>query len=789
MTAIKGGRKMRNRAVACAVSGLLASVALAGPLLAQEAETLPAGERVTIIVTAPGGQVDLDDALALDRADIDIAGTPDFLAALTRNFAGVTAQDAQNNPWQPNIVYRGYVASPLVGQAQGLSVYVDGARFNQPFGDTVNFELIPDAAIRSVSLRDASPVYGLNSLGGSLVIETATGQSRQGIEAAAAIGSFGERDVSLSAGDAIGGFSWFGAVQYREEDGWRDFSPSDLVNGFVDVGYDGENAGVHVKFIGADTDLTGNGVAPVELLAARRRSVFTWPDNQRNSYGRLSVHPWVALSDSLRFEATLYRQRRKASLLNGDAADIEECEDDPAREGLLCLESVGDDGDEEQALLIDSNGNTIDDVLDGGDYGVFNRGDIVSRSEGMLAQVVSEQDLGGRTNRLAFGVSYDSSENDFSASTELGALTEERSVQGLGDFIDQPDNAIAPVSLKTRARFWGIFLADTLPLTDTLTAEVGLRYNHARLILEDQIGTALNGDHSFERLNPGVELDWAVTPDISLRAGYAESNRVPTEAELSCADENAPCSLTNFFIADPPLEQVVAKTFELGASGNHASGGWSMNWLVSGYRTTNTNDIQFVASSTRGRGFFENIGETRRQGVEATLRARRGGLQLGASYAFIDATYRFPVVLSSPANPEANDEGEIAVDRGDRLPGIPRHSATMTADYTGAIGSRTFTIGGDMIARSSQFLVGDEANQNPRVPGYVLFNLRGSVEMVKGVSLFGEVRNLFDREFATFGTFSEVDEVDLVEAPNASDPRAFGPGAPRRFTVGIAASF
>lgn len=773
------------------VGALLASASLGGTAHAQDAaEPEAAGAQVTtIIVTAPGGSLDLDDALALDRRDIVIAGTPDLLAALQRNFAGVSAQDAQNNPWQPNLVYRGYVASPLVGQAQGIAAYVDGARFNQPFGDTVNFELIPDAAIRSVTLRDASPVYGLNTLGGALVIETATGQSVQGVEAAAAIGSYGERDLSLSVGDAIGGFSYFGAVQYREEDGWRDFSPSDLVNGFVDVGYDGAGGGVHVKFIGADTNLTGNGVAPVELLEARRQSVFTWPDNQRNEYGRISVHPWLAITEDIRFEATLYRQRRKASLLNGDAADIEECEDDPAREGLLCLESVGDDGDEEQALLTDGNGNTIDDVLDGGDYGVFNRGNIRSRSEGFLAQLISEQDIGARANRLAIGVSYDSSENDFAASTELGALTEDRSVEGLGVFIDQADNAIAPVELKTRSRFWGIFASDTLPLGDTLTAEIGLRYNHARIILEDQLGTALNGDHSFRRLNPGIELDWAVTPAVSLRAGYAESNRVPTEAELSCADENAPCSLTNFFIADPPLEQVVAKTFELGASGSHRSGGWQIDWLASAYRATNVNDIQFIASSTRGRGFFENIGRTRRQGFEATLNAQRGGFRVGASYAFIDATFRLPVTLSSPANPEANDEGEIFVEAGDRLTGLPRHSATLTADYEGTIGNRGFAIGGDMVARSGLLLFGDEANQNPEVPGYVVFNLRARMEVVKGVSLFGEVRNLFDRDFETFGTFGEVDEVDLEEAPDASDPRAFGPGTPRRVTVGIAARF
>jgi outer membrane receptor protein involved in Fe transport len=177
------------------------------------------------------------------------------------------------------------------------------------------------------------------------------------------------------------------------------------------------------------------------------------------------------------------------------------------------------------------------------------------------------------------------------------------------------------------------------------------------------------------------------------------------------------------------------------------------------------NDIQFVASSTRGRGSFTNIGRTRRQGFEASVRVQRGGWRLGATYAFIDATFRLPVMLSSPANPLANDDGEIAVEAGDRLTGLPRHSATRTADYEGRIGSRAFAIGGDMIARSGLLLFGDEANQNPEVSGYVLFNLRGRIELAQGVAVFGELRNVFNRDFATFGTVSEVEAVELVEAP------------------------
>ena len=111
-----------------------------------------------------------------------------------------------------------------------------------------------------------------------------------------------------------------------------------------------------------------------------------------------------------------------------------------------------------------------------------------------------------------------------------------------------------------KSRQTGLFFADTISLTQLLSAEVGLRWNHTYVDLRDQIGTALNGTHRFRRLNPGVEFDYALTDHLSLRGGYAETSRAPTPAELSCADEAAPCSLTNFFVGDPPLEQVVGKT-------------------------------------------------------------------------------------------------------------------------------------------------------------------------------------------------------------------------------------
>ena len=283
---------------------------------------------------------------------------------------------------------------------------------------------------------------------------------------------------------------------------------------------------------------------------------------------------------------------------------------------------------------------------------------------------------------------------------------------GTYSIIVQESGAIVPVGLGAQTEYWGVFLADRLPLSASLTAELGLRYNRARVELKDRIGTALNGQHQFERLNPGIELDWALDPDLTLRAGYAETNRAPTPAELSCADEEAPCSLASFFVADPPLKQVVARNYELGAQGDAELSGWRLHWLASAYRTSINGDIQYSASAIRGRAYFRNIGDTRRQGVELSLKARRGGLQVAASYAYTDATYRSRLAISSPAHPQADEDGAIDVEPGDHLPGIPRHNVALSLDYAGRLsGGRSFTLGGDVVAHEP---ISDGRRSQPR---------------------------------------------------------------------------
>lgn len=729
-----------------------------------------------IIVTAPGGDADGDDAIRRSAADLDGMAGPGLLRALGASVAAISLPEAQGNSYQPALVYRGFSASALQGGAQGLAVYLDGGRFNLPFGDTVQFDLLPDNALETVLIQDSNPVYGLNALGGAIALTTRTGRSSPGLVADAALGDHGRQMLQMSGGMQDGNFSLFLAGQARSDDGWRDYSPSRLYNGYADAGWDGAQSGLHIKLLAADTDLTGNGTSPVALLAVARDAVFTHPDTSRNRLIRGSLHPWVALGDDSRIEASLYGQTFRQRTLNGDLADLELC-DQPL--GALCLEGA-DDAD---LPLRDTNGAMILAPVGVDAFGVLNRSQTRTRSAGLLTQYVRTAPLFGRDNNLTFGISHDRSLTRFAAATELGALDEDRGVTGLGPIIRQPDNVIAPVSVDVRSRATGVFLANRLALTSRLSAEIGLRWNETHVILEDQIGTALNGNHRFRSVNPGLELDYALSSRSALHMGYARTSRAPTAAELSCADEAAPCSLTNFFVADPPLDEVVARSWSAGASGAWAWAGLSGQWRLSAYRTDINNDIQFTAAATRGRAFFRNIGQTRREGLEADLSVTRGAMSVDLGYAFLAARYRSAFTANSPDNPGADDDGQIRVTPGKRLTGLPRHRGVATLRYQPP--ATGLTLRADLQAQSGQWRLGDDANLARPVPGFVRLDLGARWQARPTLALFADVTNVLNRRYASFGAFSETDAIDLVEAPGATDPHAESPGAPRRVFLGL----
>ncbi|MGV3510750.1 MAG: TonB-dependent receptor [Novosphingobium sp.] len=733
-----------------------------------------ADEAPEIVVTAPGGMIDLDEARALDLAAIDASGRPDLGRALERAIPGLTLGEAAGNPWQASLGWRGFSAGALQGMEQGLAVYLDGVRFNQPFGDVVLLDLVPDTVLVSAQVNDANPVLGRNALAGSLLVQTGDGVSLAGIKAQTDVDSAGMVSGAVSYGTGTAQDNLLVAVEARHDKGWRVASPSTLYRGFAKGIHQGDGWGVELSALGASTDLTGNGVSPVELLDAKYDAVFTRPDSTRTRFARLLAAPWLATGDTSRLELRAHWQYLDRANANGDLADFGPCDTNPAQ---LCVE---DDNDGYTDALF-SRGAPVAADAAGDDPAVFNRGKERTHAFGATLQWQDTVETSIGTRRIAIGATWERARTRFGAQSDLGELEDDRSVEDLGLPLVSAEGAIQPVSLASRLDDVAFFASLALPLTAALSVEAGARYSHNRVVMEDQLGTALNGRHTFNRFNPTLEFDYALAPGIRATAGFSLTSRNPTPAELSCADPEAPCTLANFFIADPPLAQVTATNWHGGITGT----GKALAWRVNLWRSETSNDIRMIASAVRGRAYFANLGHTRRQGVEASAEWRGAGWHASANYAFTDARFRDGFAMSSPSNPAADDDGTIVVLRGDRLPATPRHALNLRL----AREERDWSAGLTLRARSGQYLAGDEGNDNAQVPAYAVLDLDGAISLAPGLRLVAQLRNVLNKRYATFGTFSEVDEIDLAEAPGAENPRAYAPGAPRRLTVSLRAQF
>jgi iron complex outermembrane recepter protein len=350
--------------------------------------------------------------------------------------------------------------------------------------------------------------------------------------------------------------------------------------------------------------------------------------------------------------------------------------------------------------------------------------------------------------------------------------------------VNQPDGAVAPVNLKTSNTYYGFYITDTFDVTPRLSVTAGGRFNLALIRLNDQLGVALNGDHQFSRFNPVIGATYKITSQLGAYAGYSEANRAPTPAELACADPARPCLLDNFLVADPPLKQVVGRTYEAGLRGNIDAGPkqGQIAWNLGAFHTTSQDDIIHVASDITGRGFFQNAGTTLRWGIEASAKYRSDRWNVYASYSYIDATFQDVLTLSSPNNPLAVN-GLITVTPDNVIPSIPAHRVKAGVEYSVF---ENWKVGADFIAVSGQYLRGDESNLNPMLPGYWLVNLHTTYKISKQVEVFGLVQNLFDQRYYTFGTFFDTTEVPFL---GLNDPRTMGPGAPLAAYAGVRAKF
>ncbi len=716
---------------------------------------------------------------------------------LNTRIPGVVIDDLQGNSFQTGVQYRGFEASPVNGLPQGLAVYQNGVRINEAFGDTVNWDFLPENAISDLTVMSSNPIFGLNAIGGAINVTMKDGFNFHGADVDTRFGSFGRKQVSTEAGIQSGNWAAYGAFEAIDDDGFRDFSGATERRGYIDLGVKGDGAEFHFNSTIATGQVGVTAAVPEELLEfGGRTRTFTSPQITDNDMQMYSLNGTVKATPNLTFSGVTYYRHFKQSHVDGNISEFDDC---PGGAPGLCTE----DGAEIFPL------GHIGQHIDPDDYGTLGSIDRTGQnadSFGVSLQGTHKSNIFGHNNQLIIGSSYDHGHVAYQASSQLGTFLPKYVVAGTGPILtgnpDAPDgqdaSEVTPRSLTTLNDYFGIYFLDSFDVTDRLNVTVGGRFNYARVqIINDGESSldALNGVNEYNRFNPSAGFTYKITPDTSFYAGYSEANRAATASEIACSDPENPCIIESALASDPALKQVVTRTWELGFRGQDISwtGKERFDWSVGWFRALNSDDIIQIADQQQGRGYFANAGETQRQGVELAASYRNERLFLYGSYAFIDATYQSTNVIPSENNPKVttpcssfgiggddDDEGGggagdddddlcMKIRPGDRLPGVPRHRFKAGFDYKL---TPKWAFGADLIAASSQFFFGDDANLDRPLAGYTKVNLHTSYDVTDHIQIYGLIDNLFDQQYGIYGTYFNT---GLAQTAGPGDGGSGGP--------------
>lgn len=751
---------------------------------------------VDVVAPTPlaGTDLPLDQIAApvqtLSARDLEQSGSLDLSDVLNRRLGGVNVNENQGNPFQADVNFRGYTASPLLGTPQGISVYVDGVRQNQPFGDVVSWDLIPKIAIADIALIPGSnPLFGLNTLGGALSVETKDGHSAPGTAISVNGGSFGRRAVEFEHGGSFSsgpawrqGLHWYFAGNLFHEDGWRVASPSDVRQVFTKIGRQTAKTSVALSFAYAGNTLIGNGLQQQQLLARNYASAYTLGDITANHSPSFNLSVRHAASSALTFSGNAYFRFIRADTVNTNlnTNSLDQSVYQPSASDQAALKAAGYAGYPTsganaantpfpswrciaQALRLADPSSYCDGII----ADTFTR----QNNYGLSGQFTWITNPSGHRNQFTAGAAWDRSSLTFIQTAQFAYINADYTMTPVNAFADGSTSSDGSpvdsrVNLHGLPQTWGLYATDTIALGKAWNITLSGRYNRTTIDNRDRINPiagpgSLDGQYAFGRLNPALGVTYNPFPDFTAYASYSESSRAPTSIELGCADPNDPCSLPNAVTSDPALQQVITRTFEAGVRGGHES---AVNWSAGWFRGENHNDLLFVASQQTGNGYFKNFGQTLRQGAEAHLSGRIGRITLGGNYTFVRATYQTAETVDGSSN-STNDvamagsrglDGIIQIEPGDRIPLVPEHMFKAFADYQV---NKKLSLDLDFVAVSSSFARGNENNLSKpdgvyylgpgTSPGYGVVNLGGHYQVTKRLQVFAEIKNLLDHHYYT----------------------------------------
>jgi iron complex outermembrane recepter protein len=532
-----------------------------------------------------------------------------------------------------------------------------------------------------------------------------------------------------------------------KERGWAQHNPSRVEQFFGKVGYQSQGDQFDLSLTAANNRLEGTQTLPPSFFDDRSQA-YTYPDINKNRLVMVAAKGTHEISKELTVGSNAYVRRYRNQNVSSNIND-----------------HFGE---------ADPNTGVVDNV-----QAINDRAAIDQTSYGAGAQLTSTAPLAGYRNQFVLGASADSGRSRFTRDAQPADFDASRGAVPISGFALETD-------AKSVTRSAAAYVMNVFAIDERWTLTASGRFNDARISIRDQSGANpdLDGDHRFRRFNPAVGITFNPSAGLTAYGSYNEGMRAPTAVELTCADPAAPCKLPNAFLADPPLKKVVAKTIEFGLRGRSGDSAWS----AAVYRTDLVDDIQFISSGGGiNAGFFQNVGKTRRQGLELTASTKWGGVGVSARYSLIDATYRTGFVEHSPANSNADGDGDIVVVAGNRIPSIPRQSLRLRID---ADMSDAVSVGANLVASSGSRLRGDENNQdvNGQVPGYAVVNLDGRWKIGKGLELFGRINNLFDRKYANFGVLGTnvfANPARTFDPANGMAEPFYGLGAPRGIWLGL----
>jgi iron complex outermembrane recepter protein len=662
----------------------------------------------------------------LGAEDVD-AYEPRVLSDAVRQVAGFSTYDDLGSPYKLNISSRGFYSSPVVGLPQGVAVFLDGVRMNEPEASQINFDLLPMDHIQRIEVLSGNgSLLGRNALGGAINLVTArgTGPTRANVELSG--GSFGAfRGEANVSGLTPGGFDWYAGGNYNREDGWRKVTGAEEYSGFVNLGKLGQTNGIRFQGMYGNSRVETAGSLPETIFTSSPDSNLSANDYEDLWAFQGSVKGYQQVGNG-RASGTVYFRRHRAERFNANQPE------DPDVFGISYNTSFGYTADYRWGTLLSDN---LALNLRGG--------------------------VDGSITRVRIDI--------FADSVKFGG---ERSL-----------------TTQVRSPLWDIapfLMADFT--TGPATFSVGARYDYVRIPFENLLDPSGDTVGVYNQLNPRLGVDLTVAPGASVFASWGKSFRSPAVIENACADPESPCPLPFALGDDPPLDPVKATTIEAGfryATGNLALDGsiYHMNVRNDIFLTP------FGEEEPEGGtidGFFINIDKTRRVGVELGAAYRfPQGHSAYLNYAFTRATFQSAAEIFSIRSIEEEEGGEEPVTNpfptenevvaGNRIPLVPDH--LIKGGATARIG-RYFYAGADARYTGKQYLRGDEANVTSQLEDYIVADARVGVEFDRW-EVSGVVTNLFQNRYAIFGAFN-------INQGNPNGPtveRFLSPGSERMFRL------